>query len=175
MGRNRMSTGLRVFFVCVFFLASFAQPHFLMKAGAWCQGATGRLFDFAYVVYNNHGDRLCILFLCSLGAFLGPLFHPRGIAPKTAAPFLKNMFPNWSDLTIYRLDIGLTICIGAILAYLIMRPSSNIAALASGTGWSLSLKSLGRLVPAPQSDGNSNGEDRTTINSDRSDTDSDDS
>jgi hypothetical protein len=148
-----MSNSVKFFIVILLIFASLAQPLFLTSVCTWCAESSSDLYNYIKSVSENHKDRIIILMLCGFGALLGPLFGPKGVGDRSAIPFLRTLFPNWSDLTYHRVNILITIMVGMALAYTIMCPSTNVNAIASGTCWSATLSNISNLKYAPNSIG----------------------
>ena len=146
-----MRQTIQFFIASILLLAVLSQPEFIANSSNWCRDASTKIGYNLCAIYENHKSRLNIIILCSFGALLGPLFAPDGMSEKSSVPFLRLVFPFHSDIWYVRVDIMVTIIVGAALAYVIMRPSTPLHAIASGTGWSAILNKISKFRPTPHS------------------------
>lgn len=83
----------------------------------------------SYIVGN-------IFFQTWLGALCAHLLSLYSDDFKGTIPFIKKMFPNKKDTFYFRLDFIILPFIGALLAYVLLDPSSLKSSIFAGLSWS---------------------------------------
>lgn len=85
------------------------------------------------VIYNIVGN---IFFQTWLGALCAHLLSLYSEDFKGTIPFIKKLIPNKSDAIYFRIDFVILPLIGALLAYVLLDPTSLKSSIFAGLSWS---------------------------------------